>query len=209
LTIKERCMSCGAAVPAETGACSYCGTHLDHGATNVPAPIPDRASAKIERFDRLAAHADFDKWMRHRPAASATSGATTTTGLVLITVGVLVAVFAAFMIDALGAAGVVAFIPAAAFVVQGVRVASAAPGLAGSPQDSSVKPYPALVVAKRMAVSTGQYGGSIYFVTLEFRTGSRREYDVDGTFFGLVAEDDIGVAYIREGSLRNFKQIDV
>ena len=77
-----------------------------------------------------------------------------------------------------------------------------------------VKPYPAIVIAKRPEVLTTGRGESArtttsYFVTLEFRTGTRCEYEVDGAFHGTSAEDDIGVAYFRATEFLGFKRIDV
>jgi hypothetical protein len=92
----------------------------------------------------------------------------------------------------------------------GVRKIVRANGVESRPALAAAqeKAYPSLVVTKRTEVTTGEYGRTRYFVTLEFRTGTRREYDVDGEFYGLVADDDIGVAYIREGDLLHFKKID-
>jgi hypothetical protein len=208
LADRDRCTSCGAAVPAETGVCAYCGTATAHD-VNVPPPARDRASEKIERFDRLAEHPSFDKWMRWRPTPSATprvAGGFALRGVLLIAMGVV----AAMAFSASRAPGPVLIVPLV-FIALGVTrvVRAGAPALRTAQTVETAKAYPALVVTKRTEVTTGEYGRTNYHVTMEFRSGTRREYDVDGAFYGLVAEDDIGVAYIREGDLLHFKKIDV
>jgi hypothetical protein len=195
-------------VPTETGVCAYCGTIAAHDA-NVPPPARDRASEKLERFDRLAEHPSFDKWMRwrpERPAAAPVGGGLPLIGVAFIVMGIATAM--AFTSNhAPGPAVVVPLLMIGLGVRRIVRGDGAALRSASAP--TPLKPYSALVVTKRTEVTTGEHGRTRYFVTLEFRTGTRREYDVDGEFYGLVADDDIGVAYIREGDLLHFKKIDV
>ena len=154
-TTTERCTSCGAKVSTETGTCAYCGSDAPtHG-----AGASGRVSKRIARFDRLAEHANFDRWMRYRPETP--------------------------------------------------KAPRGKPALVLRP-----KPYPAIVVSKRTELSAAGRGETLtastaYFVTLEFRTGTRCEYDVDGEFHGEVAEDDIGIAYFRASEFISFKRIDV
>jgi hypothetical protein len=154
-TTAERCTSCGAKVSTETGACAYCGS----GAPAHGAAANGRVSKRVARFDLLAEHADFDKWMRHRPKPP--------------------------------------------------RAPRSKPALV-----VRAKPYPAIVVAKRSEMAASGRGETLttstaYFVTLEFRTGTRSEYQVDGEFHGLCVDDDIGVAYFRGREFVGFARIDV
>lgn len=195
-------------VPTETGVCAYCGTTTGHDA-NVPPPARDRASEKLERFDRLAEHPSFDKWMRwrpERPVAAPVGGGLPLIGVAFIVMGIVIAM--AFSSNqAPGPAVVVPLLMIGLGVRRIVRGNGAA--LRSSSAPTTLKPYPALVVTKRTEVSTyDQRSRTTYFTTLEFRSGTRREYEVDGEFYGLVADDDIGVAYIREGELLHFKKID-
>ena len=154
-TTSDRCTSCGAKVSTETGACAYCGS----GAPAHGAAERGRVSKRIARFDLLAEHADFDRWMRYRPEAP--------------------------------------------------KAPRGKPALVVRP-----KPYPAIVVGKRSELSASGRGETLttstaYFVTLEFRTGTRGEYQVDGEFHGLCDDDDIGIAYFRGPEFVSFKRIDV
>lgn len=155
-TPHERCTSCGAKVSTETGACAYCGS--DGAGPGGRGAGTGRGSTRLERFDRLTEHADFDRWMRYRPdTPKAPRGKPS-------------------------------------LVVRG-------------------KPYPAIVVSRRPEVMTTGRGetartSTAYFVTLEFRTGTRCEYEVDGAFHGTAVEDDIGVAYFRGTEFLGFKRID-
>jgi hypothetical protein len=62
-----------------------------------------------------------------------------------------------------------------------------------------VATYPARVVVKRTEttgqMSTFHHGGRVdtwYYVTFEFTSGERREYEVSGADYGLVTEGDQG-----------------
>jgi hypothetical protein len=192
-------------VPEETGVCEYCGSAVEHD-VNVPPPARDRASERIERFDRLAEHPSFDKWMRWRPAQRET----TSSGVNPAVIGagfIVVGIAIGLGVTSSHPPAPIAILP---FVLVGLGVRTfIRANRASSEAAAPAKAYSALVVAKRTDVTTGEYGGTSYFVTMEFRSGTRREYGVDGEFYGLVSDDDIGVAYIREGDLLNFKKIDV
>ena len=154
-TTSDRCTNCGAKVSTETGACAYCGS----GAPAHGAAERGRVSKRVVRFDDLAEHADFDRWMRYRPKPP--------------------------------------------------KAPRGKPALV-----VRAKPYPAIVVAKRSDVTTTGRGetartSTSYFVTLEFRSGTRAEYEVDGEFHGETAEDDIGIAYFRGTEFVSFTRIDV
>jgi len=203
---RERCTSCGAKVPAETGVCAYCGTTA-HDA-NVLPPARDRASEKVERFDRLAEHPEFDRWMKWRPDRSEVpraGGGLPALGLCLIVAGLVTGVSLSSGRSP-GPAVIVPLLLIGLGVRRIVRADRAA--FSRTAAADSLRPYPALVVTKRTEMTVEQHARTRYFVTLEFRSGTRREYDVDGAFFGLVADDDLGVAYIREGELLHFKKLD-
>jgi hypothetical protein len=198
--VGERCAGCGAKTQDAAGACVYCGT-LAHAEA---PPADDRRSQRLERFDGLADHPKFDHWMRWRPAQE--GGATAPPGRVVALFVVFVCAALLLSIDLADAMLLPVVVVAAAggaliFAWRQKRAAEAA-------QDAEVVAYPALVVAKRADVSGGPGGtGTRYFLTLEYRSGRRAEYEVDGAFHGLVAEDDLGVAYVREDELVTFKNI--
>ena len=70
----------------------------------------------------------------------------------------------------------------------------------------------ALVVDKRFAVrgSGGKHGSSTtthYYVTLELRNGERQELESKEKVYGTITKDDVGVAYIRDGFLLDYRRI--
>lgn len=65
----------------------------------------------------------------------------------------------------------------------------------------------AMILDKRTEVSSGDY--TYYYVTLEIRGGERQEYNADGKLYGLVSHDDMGVAYIKDRSLLDFRRLTV
>lgn len=64
---------------------------------------------------------------------------------------------------------------------------------------------PAIVLDKRTDVSSGDY--THFHVTLELRGGNRQEYDAEGKLYGLVIRDDMGVAYIKDRWLLDFRRL--
>jgi hypothetical protein len=70
----------------------------------------------------------------------------------------------------------------------------------------------AKVVDKRIRVRGGGSGHSAttsYYITLEFRSGDRKEYPTEGNTYGGVTHDDIGVAYIKGGILLDYRRLPV
>ncbi len=66
---------------------------------------------------------------------------------------------------------------------------------------------PAMILDKRTEVSSGDY--TYYYVTLELRNGHRQEYAAEGKLYGLVSHDDMGIAYIKDRSLLDFRRLKV
>ena len=70
----------------------------------------------------------------------------------------------------------------------------------------------ALVVDKRFAVrgGGGKHGSSTtthYYVTLELRNGERQEIEAREKLYGKITKDDVGVAYIRDGFLLDYRRL--
>lgn len=68
---------------------------------------------------------------------------------------------------------------------------------------------PAMVLDKRMKVSSGDHSHTYYYVTLEFRGGKRQEYNAEGKLYGLINHDDMGVAYTKDRWLLDFRRLAV
>jgi len=71
---------------------------------------------------------------------------------------------------------------------------------------------PALVLDKRQEVWGGgdqSSASTTYYVTLETKTGDRREVTIKGRLYGQVTQDDVGVAYIKTNSLLDFRRLPV
>ncbi len=72
---------------------------------------------------------------------------------------------------------------------------------------------PAVIVAKRMAVSGGSGDSSAstsYYLTAEFEDGTREEYQpMTPALYGRVAEDDAGVLFTRSSLALDFDRVVV
>lgn len=77
---------------------------------------------------------------------------------------------------------------------------------------SSLKRRPALVVDKRISVSGGAGSSSAsttYYVTVELDGGERRELESGGKLYGKITKEDVGVAYIRDRYLLDYRRLAV
>lgn len=202
--VLERCTGCGAKAPEGAEVCAYCGETIAVAEAPVAAPA---VSSRLAQFDALADHPSFAKWMEWRPAPEAESsepryslleGAFVVIVAVMIVLsisgGPIVSIYGPRIVLPLALAGLLGFVLFAWWRKPSTRAAPPA------------KPYPAIVVAKRAETTERS---TRYFATLEFRTGRRREYPVDGEFFGLLADGDAGVAYVAEDDLVTFKTLSV
>ncbi len=75
---------------------------------------------------------------------------------------------------------------------------------------SSINRLPALIMDKRVSVRGGGQSSSArtnYYVTLEFSDGERREVQVRGKLYGEITKDDVGVAYIRDRYLLDYRRV--
>lgn len=67
-----------------------------------------------------------------------------------------------------------------------------------------------LIVDERVReVKSGKYRFKFYDVTLQAKDGTRREYSCRREVAKAVRKDEIGVAYIQAGELREFRRFDV
>ena len=65
---------------------------------------------------------------------------------------------------------------------------------------------PALIIGKRTEVSS-EY--THYYVTLQFRNSERKEFSVEGKVYGLLADGDLGVGYIKKTLVLDFRPLAV
>ncbi|MCE9577763.1 MAG: DUF2500 domain-containing protein [Deltaproteobacteria bacterium] len=71
----------------------------------------------------------------------------------------------------------------------------------------------AVVVNQRTSVSSHRHDqhrhtSTSYYVTLQREDGDRAEYTVGGGLAGLVSDADIGVAYVKQDLLLDFRRFD-
>lgn len=77
---------------------------------------------------------------------------------------------------------------------------------------TSLRRRPSLVLDKRMAVRGGGQSSSAsttYYITLEFNDRERREIKTRGKLYGKITKDDVGVAYILDDYLLDFRRLEV
>ena len=71
-----------------------------------------------------------------------------------------------------------------------------------------VQSMPAIVAAKRTAVSGGKNSSTSYYLTFEFEDGKRDEFPVyDGRIYGKVTEEDAGILYLRNRYAVDFERV--
>ncbi|MBX3159238.1 MAG: hypothetical protein KF773_24935 [Deltaproteobacteria bacterium] len=164
-----------------------------------------------ERFDRVAAHADYAA-TAHRPIALPNSVAVAV---------VAPAGFAAFaaVVCLIGLTIIIAIEPPLVFVVAFAALGAAAIGLGVAGAARGLAYYRA-PIERRIAVvvrdRTHVFGGdedaraaTTYYVTLQARDGTRLEYTTHGELAGRVVTGDIGVAYVKSRTLVDFVRFDV
>jgi hypothetical protein len=213
MSAPERCTGCGAAIAGGAAACSYCGT--GGGAVVASTSVaPDPASERAARFERVRATPSFERFLAFRPDSSAVSGALLGPaffGLAFAGFGVFFIVVSSLKSDAFGGApigGMFILIPIG-FVLLGLGMLVASTVKWRAFTSAPHEAFPALVVAKRTKV-VGQKNGTrtTYFVTVETERGRRVERPAPDEVYGVVDEDDVGVAYVRGGHLLGFRTVD-
>jgi hypothetical protein len=189
-------------MPADDGACPYCGTAA--GVAVAPPPVPaDPAALRAERFRRVRESPAFDR--TPDPAAGSPAGKHWNGVLV----GIVFAAISLIMLTQAGRHGGVFVIMPVAFIAIGIGMVIASANRIVRYRSAPSRTFAAIVAAKRMEIRRGKQGRTDYFVTLEFETGARDEYEAAGSMYGAVTEDDIGVADVRDTYLTGFRRVAV
>jgi hypothetical protein len=188
-------------VTTADGACPYCGTAS--GAVVAP-PVPvDPAALRTERFRRVRESPSFE---RTPPPASSSPAGKHWNG---IFTGIVFAAVAVFMLTQMSRHGGAFVLVPVLFVLIGIGIAVSSGSRIARYRSAPSRTFAAVVAAKRMEVRRGKHGRTDYFVTLEFESGARHEYEAAGSMYGTVTEDDIGVAHVRDTYLTGFRRVAV
>lgn len=193
-----RCTGCGTNLRGADGKCPQCGAA-------VPSAASGPSAARGERIRRVRADPSFEG----APAPGLSNPTARLCGGVVM--GLLFSAVAAVMLTiVLGKSGTkaFAFVPGVFIAIGLLVVVISVVRLARfllAPQQRLA----AAIVSKRMHLRRRRRGRTYYYVTLEFEGGERREYEAGGSMYGLVAEDDAGVAYVRHVYLTGFRRVDV
>jgi hypothetical protein len=198
-----RCTGCGAKIPTADGACPYCGTAS--GAVAAPPVAADPAALRAERFRRVRESRSYENERANVPTSSGAAGKHWNRVLT----GAVFAAISLFIFTRSGRHGGAFVLVPTAFVLIGVGIVVASAARITRFRRAPTRTSAAIVAAKRTEVRRGKHGGTDYHVTLEFESGARHEYEVTGSMYGTVTEDDIGVAHIRDAYLTGFRRIEV
>ncbi len=204
------CPSCAGAVPfPRPKACIYCGTALPGAAERPGLTAPDQA--REERFESLAHHPAVSEILAG--AAPCAAGEFVGLGFGVI-FGLVFAAVAGFIYMRAGRMDVPGFftlIPGI-FVIVGLAIAGYSLFRVASFASAPLEKRAARVVDERIQVSGGGKNSSAstaYYVLLELRDGSRREYRTSSSVAGHAARDDVGIAFIKGGVLLDFRRVEV
>lgn len=165
-----------------------------------PSPPPP---PPLNKFQKIEQHPDYLELMRYTPSIRGRGSL-----IFMIGFGVLFIVVCLFMlIPGPGSPPAIFFLVVALMIVFVL-------GLMGyllfrwrRLKAAPLQRVPAIVLDKRTEVSSGDF--TYYYVTLELRGGNRQEYNAEGKLYGLVSRDDMGVAYIKDRSLLDFRRLTV
>ena len=75
---------------------------------------------------------------------------------------------------------------------------------------SKLKRLPSLILDKRITVRGGgqsSTASTYYYITLELTDGERQELETRGKLYGKITKNDVGVAYIRDRYLLDFRRV--
>jgi hypothetical protein len=215
LTVQERCSGCGAAIAADAASCSYCGA-----ATATPQPVaappaPTAAETRADRFRRLRERPNFERLRSHRPTTSGPAGRLIVQSVFGLVFAAFAAVFISFARSGTSGFGgrsgfdvMFTLVPGVLALV-GIGIFASAVFKWRRFANAPLVAVPAIVSAKRTKiVGSKDNTRTEYFVSIEPERGARREYEVAGEVFGVVGEGDIGVAYVRDAYLLEFRAVD-
>ena len=196
-----RCESCGAAARQDESECRYCGS----GRMST-APVAAREPTSDELLAEVRDHPRFGELMRHQPSAGGhyASAGCTVAFLVAFT-GMAIFMTAKFqMAPAPMSYFPLLFVGFGIFgLISTIRKTSR---LANAPLIRT----PAQVLDERVSVSGGgknQRATTTYYVTLSREGGSRKEYQASAKVAGDVVRGDVGVAYLKDDHLLEFRRL--
>ncbi len=212
------CSNCTAVVSSQNARfCEFCGAELPSLPAGARPYTPH--DQRREMFVRLREHPDLERLLQDLPTAPRGTPRSFSDRLLLsAAIGVIPALMLyetgdgsgprpLVPIAALGAFGAVL----ALFAFVALTRASTKARTRPSPIPGVVA-RPVIVIDERVHVSGGgekTRAQTAYFATLEDETGSRQEFGVSGSLAPLLAPNDAGVAYLREGQLLKFARIVV
>jgi len=207
VTDTRACPHCGAHVARlDARFCEFCGTEL---------PLSDAAAASVSpvdqlqrRFSTLDAHADLHDLMEHMPQLPS-MGVRTLFPAVFLVVFILVALG---MLAPFAQAPMPFALAPLVFVAFGIFGLGTLISRATRYRQAPVRRKQALVADERVAVHGGGRNSSAstnYFLTLEYPDGSREEVRTSDDMTGRLAPGDMGVAYLKDRYLVEFRRVPV
>lgn len=205
----RKCDNCGAlAARSASRFCEYCGTELPLQEDAGPSPSESPLARAEARFVALDDHPETVRWMSHIPSFSQVTSQyyQSVLGIVLLLVigSVVTLVFFATC-PPLG------FIPLALLILMAITMSKQA-SKASAASGAEVERVPALVIDERTKITGGGQNNAartLYFATLQFRDGSRRELDVFDELAGKITQGDAGIAFLKGDFLVDFGRVPV
>lgn len=198
-----KCPSCGASFPEDASTCEYCGSRLPKEPIVSADPSEERIFQQIKESTAFAKRNDPSR-IQQIPEPSALP----MVGLAIFMViwcGVGLFITAMFFM----LTGPLALFPLA-IVIFGVVGAATQANKFMSASGGRVESFPAIVAAKRTAVSGGEHTSTSYYLTFEFEDGKRDEFPVyDGRIYGKVTEEDAGILYLRNRYAVDFERVRI
>ena len=170
------------------------------------------AGKQMDKFDLLLQHPDFQVLMKYTPSIRKSK---LTIFFLLLFCFLFIGVCISMLLPArIGRNSVSPPIP---FVIVCIFMIIFAVIVIGSMifrwlrlKAAPLQRIPALIIGKRMEVSSGEYTHySHYYVTLQFRNSERKEFSAEGKLYGLIADGDLGVGYIKKTLLVDFRPLSV
>jgi hypothetical protein len=188
--------------------CGFCGTEVPGVRETKPVgPWGDLEA----RFALLEKRAMSQPRRRRQPSDTGVVvgyGARAVFGLVFAGF----AVFFFFVSSGMGAGGFLFKLVPLILLIVGIGIAVKSGAGAAKVRSSPLRRVPVLVVDERTEVSGGGRNSSAtttYYVTLQYESGRRREFEVGSKVSGQIAEGDMGLAYTKAYHLLDFDRVDV
>lgn len=178
------------------------------GAVRVDVTLKDAGrSQPTNPFEAVRAHPRYAELVEERPSARRLYGRNVA-GIVF---GTLFAGMGVLWIAMAAGSGGPGFVALIALVPMAIGAGIVLYGVAGSIKlaGTPLVVMPARIVAKRTSVSGGgqRSATTYYYVTIELEDGDRNEHSVAGDLYGMAADGDLGVAYVRGTDMLDFQRV--